>query len=99
MVSLLGDIPLDVLGAVTPSALLSLCVIFIVIGRLIPAKTHERELQEKDRQILYLQDALATCRNAEEHRTSQVNTLLEHAHVITAIMRSLRTEADGEIAA
>lgn len=96
MTNLLGNVPLDVLGTFTPSALLGLCVIFIIIGKLIPANTHTRELAEKDRQITYLHDALNACRDAEEHRTAQVIELLEYSRSIAAVMRSLRTRADGE---
>lgn len=85
------------LGALTPSALLGLCVIFIIIGRLIPASTHARELAEKDRQIKYLQEALNTCRDVEEYRTAQVNELLEHSRAVTAVMRSLRARTEGEL--
>lgn len=97
---MLDAVPLGLLSALTPSALLGLCLFSIITGRLVPVKTHERELLVRDQQITYLRAALDACREADGRRTNQVSELLEHSRVTTAIIRSLPSDiVDGEVTA
>ncbi len=98
---MLEQVPFDLLGTLTPGALLGLCIFYIITGRLVPIKTHDRELLIRDQQIQYLRDALNTCRDAEGRRADQVSELMEHSRVTTAIIRSLPVgvEIQGEVAA
>lgn len=87
--------PLESLGLLTPSALLGLCILAIITGRLIPLKTHERELQIRDRQITYLEQALKVSREVEQRQTGQIGELMEHSRVATAIIKSLPHAEEG----
>jgi len=91
---LLEQLSFDALSTLTPSALLMVCIAFILTGRLIPVRTHERELAARDQQIVYLQSALNTCRETDERRTEQVSELMEHSRSTTAFFKSLSTDAD-----
>lgn len=95
---MLEQLTFDALSTLTPSALLMVCIAFIITGRLIPVRTHERELQDRDQQIAYLQAALNTCRETDDRRTSQVSELMEHSRTTTAFFKSLSDEpaTDGE---
>lgn len=93
------EVPISILGTLTPSALLGLCVFFIMTGRLVPVKTHDRELLVRDKQIEYLTHALTTCREAADRRADQVGELMEHSRITTAIIRSLPEVESGEITA
>lgn len=93
---MLDDLQFSLLGALTPGALLGLCIFFILTGKLVPIRTHDRELQVRDQQIAYLQAALDACRAVDEHRAGQVSELMEHSRITTEIIRSLPAGLDGE---
>lgn len=82
-------LPLEWLGALTPGALLGACVAAIIAGRLIPLKTHKREIEVRDKQIEYLRQALEVYQEDSRRRALQVHELLEHSRMTTAIVRSL----------
>lgn len=90
------ELPIELISTLTPSALLGMCILFILVGRIVPLRSHERELSIRDQEIEYLRTALSTCHDAELHRSSQVSELLEHSRIATAIIRSL-TVTDEEV--
>ncbi len=83
------DIPLGLLGELTPSVLLGLCILLILIGRLVPVRTHDREIKSRDQQITFLQEALAASLETEQRRVEQIDELMEHSRVSTAIIQAL----------
>jgi hypothetical protein len=93
------DLPPGIFGTLTPSVLLGVCVLFILTGRLVPVKTHERELGIRDKEIDYLRDALDTCREAEQRRTDQVAELIEHSRVTYAIINALSIGTEEKMTA
>lgn len=82
----LTTLPMVPLGATT---ILALVVLGIVRGALIPRRTYEDRMRDKDAQILYYQTALSreTERNGE--LTRQMGVLMEVArtadHVLSAL--------------
>lgn len=93
----LGNLPYVPLGA---TGILGLTVLMIFRGALIPRKTYEERLKDKDDQISFYRNALEseTTRNAE--LMGQVNTLMEVATTAEHVFRSLPEAAgrtEGEV--
>jgi hypothetical protein len=64
----MDGVSVDVLGALTPGALLGLGLLFILIGRLIPLRSHLRELDAANRRALEWQEAYrAECARADSY--------------------------------
>lgn len=82
----LGNLPYVPLGA---TGILGLTVLMIFRGALIPRKTYEDRLKDKDDQINFYRTALEleTSRNA--HLVQQVDTLMEVAATAEHVFRSL----------
>lgn len=80
------DIPLELLLAKWgPTGLLALCVLFILVGRLIPKQTHDDVRQQRDEWKKVAEEALA-----------QNSQLLESSRVADATFRALREVAQRE---
>lgn len=69
------------------TALVTLTVLMIMTGGLIPRWTHRERMGDKDRQIGYLQAAL-------DKRDEQVEKLLENDGVAIELLKSIKREAE-----
>lgn len=95
---MLEEVPVNFLGMLTPGALLGLGIFFIMTGRLVPVKTHDRELLIRDQYISYMRDALDTYHENERRRANQISELLEHSRANTEIIKMFVADKKGEMA-
>lgn len=77
----------DLVGALTPGALLGLGLLFILLGRLIPLRSHQRELDAANQRAAEWQEAY----RAERARADAYGQQL--AEVLGAIRQLDRQEA------
>lgn len=91
-----GPIPWGFLETVSPWALLALTIIFLLFGRIIPVRTHDREIEAKDEVIRDLRETVKTERETNDVLT-QTNRTLAHdlAAPIAKIMSALQEKAEG----
>jgi uncharacterized protein YoxC len=91
-----SSIPWGALGDLSPWAILALTVLLLLFGRIIPGRTHDREIAAKDATIKDLQ---ATVRIERETNDvlAETNRTLAHdlAAPIAKIMNALREQAEG----
>lgn len=69
----------------TPELLLGLLVLAIITGRLVPRRTHEDSLHDRDQ----WRAAHMVSEQARQVSADQVEELLEHARTTDAFIRSL----------
>lgn len=91
------ELPIEIIGALTPGALLGVCVLYIITGRLVPLKSHERELSTRDEEIIHLRNALDICYQSAQRRAEQVSELLECSRVTVEIIKSLRATIVSDV--
>lgn len=78
-------IPLN-LTSLSPWGIVTLFVLLIAFGMLIPVSLHKQRMADKDKQISYL-EALAN------KRDEQLSKLLETNELIIRLLEELKTEA------
>jgi hypothetical protein len=86
---MLDGLPAEFIGAVGPTALLGITVLFILGGRLIPRSTHDAIVASKDAEIAYLRATVATEQERGALQAEQVHELLEHSRTTVAVIQSL----------
>lgn len=84
---MLEDVSVDLLKNVGAVSLVSLTVLLVLLGGLIPRWQHKERIADKDRQIATLQAAL-------DKRDEQVDRLLQNDNVVIELLRSLQREAE-----
>ena len=84
---MLEDLPVALLKDIGAGALVSLTVLLVLLGVLVPRSQHKERIADKDRQIAALQTAL-------DKRDEQVDKLLQNDHVVIELLRSLKREAE-----
>lgn len=96
---MLDGISAELIGALGPVGLLSLAVLAVLLGRLIPRATHEERVADKDRQIERLDKALETEVERGRVRDEQFSELLEQSRLTVQLLQALeqrsRARADG----
>lgn len=90
-----GSIPWAILGELSPWALLCLTVIFLLFGRIVPVRTHDREIAAKDAVIRDLQETVKVER-ATNDVLAQTNRTLANDLVapIGKIMGAIQEKAE-----
>lgn len=76
------------------AGLVTLSVLLVLFGRLIPRSWHAETIADKDKQIEYLKAALETEVERGRVRDGQVSELLEHARTTNAFIRALPRPAE-----
>lgn len=84
---MLEDIPAEILKNVGAVSLVSLTVLLVLLGGLIPRWQHKERIADKDRQIAALQTSL-------DKRDEQVDKLLENDTLMIELLRSIKIEAE-----
>ncbi len=84
---MIEDLPVALLKDIGAGALVSLTVLLVLLGVLIPRSQHRERIADKDRQIAALQTAL-------DKRDEQVNRLLENDNIVIELLRSIKSEAE-----
>ena len=79
--------PVALLKDIGAGALVSLTVLLVLLGGLIPRWQHKERMADKDRQLAALQTAL-------DKRDEQVDKLLENDNVVIELLRSLKREVE-----
>lgn len=74
-----------------PSALAGICVLLILLGRLVPRRTLEDAMHDRD----MWRAAHMISEQARAEGAAQVEELLEHARTTDAFIRSLPNPARG----
>lgn len=87
------EIPPALIGTGGPVGILLFVVLLIITSRLIPRPTHEDRVRDKDAQIVYLQQALASRDEELRVRGQQVDKLLTQSDLTVQLLRSLAREA------
>lgn len=90
-----STLPLVPMGATT---ILTLVVLWIIRGGLIPRVMHEDRMRDKDAQILYYQTALAREIERNGEVTRQMGMLMEVARTADHVLSSLpiaESQGDG----
>lgn len=88
--------PWTILGDLSPWAILALTVIFLLFGRIIPVRTHDREVAAKDAVIQDLQETVKAERASNDVLAETNRTLANDlAAPIAKIMGSLQEKAEG----
>lgn len=77
------------LGVLTPSALLSIVVLMILTGRLIPRRTYDDMMHDRDE----WRAAHRISETARVESVSQVDELLEHSRTTSGVLDALRAAA------
>lgn len=72
--------------AISATALVSLIVLLVLFGYLVPRWLHNERMRDKDTQITYLQTAL-------DRRDEQVGKLLEQGLMIIDLLEEIKSEA------
>jgi hypothetical protein len=70
-----------------PTSLVSLAVLLIFLGGLIPRWMHNERIKDKDNRITYLEAAL-------DKRDEQVDALLSGNDMIIQLLTSIKAEAE-----
>lgn len=85
-----------VLGDLSPWAILALTVIFLLFGRIIPVRTHDREIAAKDDAIKDLKETVKIERATNDVLAETNRTLANDlAAPIAKIMGSFQEKAEG----
>ncbi len=87
------EIPPALIGTGGPVGILLFVVLLIITSRLIPRPTHEDRVRDKDAQIVYLQQTLASRDEELRVRGQQVDKLLTQSDLTVQLLRSLTKEA------
>jgi hypothetical protein len=88
-------LPWGVLGDLSPWAILALTVIALILGRLIPIRTHEREIAAKDAIIADLKSSLESERSSSDVLSATNHTLAQDiAAPIAKIMGAIQEKAE-----
>ncbi|WFE45293.1 hypothetical protein [Verrucosispora sp. WMMD1129] len=91
------DAPLAALVAQGgPVGLLSLVVVLILLGRLIPRTVHEDRIRDKTERIAYLEATLKTRDDELRVRSEQVSRLLGQGDMSVQVLQSLAREAGSD---
>lgn len=91
------DLPIAELAAKGgPVGLLSLVVVLILLGRLLPRSVHEDRVRDKDEQIASLKATLVTRDEELRVRSEQVSRLLGSTDMQVQVLQSLAREAGGD---
>lgn len=77
--------------SLTPGVLLGVLVLAIITGRLVPRRTHEDALHDRDQ----WRAAHMVSEQARQASSDQVHELLEHARTTDAFIRSLPHPRDA----
>lgn len=76
-------------ASLTPAALLSLTIVLILRGLLVPKTTHDTVIQAKDQQIQFYKDAYENERTARASSEAQTGELLSLARATNALLAAL----------
>ncbi|MCX5066892.1 hypothetical protein OOJ91_13655 [Micromonospora lupini] len=88
------DVPVaELAGKVGPVGLLSLVVLLILTGRLLPRPVLEDRIRDKAEQITHLQETLASRDEELRVRGQQVDKLLAQSDLTVQLLQSLAREA------
>lgn len=75
------------LGDWGAKGLVSLIVLLVLLGILVPRWIHKERVNDKDQQIKYLQAAL-------DKRDEQVDSLLDGHNLVVQLLQSIKQEAE-----
>ena len=92
---MLDGITADIIAAAGPVGLLSIAVLFVLLGRLIPRSQHQDRIADKDATIARLDKALDAEIERGRVRDEQVGELLELGRLSTQILRALEQRSQG----
>lgn len=87
------DIPPALIGTGGPIAIVSIVVVLVLTGKLIPRPWHDDRVTDLKEQLTTLQAALASKDEELQVRGSQVDRLLSQSDLTVTLLRSLQQEA------
>lgn len=90
---MLEGISADLIAAAGPVGLLSIAVLLVFLGRLIPRSQHQERIADKDKQIERLDRALETEIERGRVRDDQFAELLEHSRLSVQLLQALETRS------
>ncbi|MER7164486.1 hypothetical protein ABT336_00185 [Micromonospora sp. NPDC000207] len=86
----------DLAAKAGPVGLLSLVIVLILLGRLLPRSAHEDRVGDLKERITFLQDTLATRDEELRVRGEQVSKLLGQGDMSVQVLQSLAREAGSD---
>lgn len=92
---LVNALPVGTMGA---TGLLTVVVLLIIRGNLIPRNTYEERMKDKDDQVEYYREAYETERERNSELAGMVGTLVEAGKTTEYVMTSLHQASQkGEL--